>query len=114
MKKLKKYNVSIMCIPFDFENNNEIDTTLIDKCDGIILPGGKVSHELDDKIVKNIYDIDKPTLRICLGMQLMSMAFNNHNIIPVSNHQNGSNYSHFINIDKDTLLYKIIGKENIE
>lgn len=44
----------------------------------------------------------------------MGMAFNNHNIIPVSNHQNGSNYSHSINIDKDTLLYRIIGKENIE
>lgn len=114
IKKLKKYNVSIMCIPFDFENNIEIDTTLIDKCDGIILPGGKVSHELDDKIVKYLYDIDKPTLGICLGMQLMGMAFNNHDIIPVHNHQNGSNYSHFIKIDKDTLLYSIIGEENIE
>ena len=114
IEKLKNYNISIMCIPFDFENNEKIDTTLIDKCDGIILPGGKVSHELDDIIVKYLYDIDKPTLGICLGMQLMGMAFNNHNIIPVSNHQNGSNYYHSINIDKDTLLYRIIGKENIE
>ncbi len=114
IKKIKNYNVSIMCIPFDFENNIEIDTTLIDKCDGIILPGGKVSHELDDKIVKYLYDIDKPTFGICLGMQLMGMTFNNHNIIAVNNHQNGNNYSHIIKIDKDTLLYNIIGEENIK
>ncbi len=114
IEKLRKYNVAIMCIPFDFENDKKIDTTLIDKCDGIILPGGKVSHELDDKIVKYLYDIDKPTLGICLGMQLMSKAFNKHDIIPVYNHQNGSKYSHFINIDKDSLLYKIIGEEKIK
>lgn len=114
IKKIKKYNVSIMCLPFDFENNIEINTTLIDKCDGIILPGGKVSHELDDRIEKYLYDIDKPTLGICLGMQLMGMAFNNHDIIPVNNHQTGRKYSHFIKINKDTLLYSIIGEENIQ
>lgn len=114
VKKLKKYNISIMCIPFDFDDNKNIDTTLIDKCDGIILPGGKISHELDDKIVRYLYEIDKPTLGICLGMQLMGRAFNNYDILPVNNHQNGSNYSHFINIAKDTLLYKIIRKEKIK
>ena len=41
IKKLKQYNVSIICIPVDFENNLEFDATSIDKCDGIILPGGK-------------------------------------------------------------------------
>ena len=44
----------------------------------------------------------------------MGMTFSNHDIISVDNHQNGSNYSHFINIDKDTLLYNIIGKEKVE
>lgn len=44
----------------------------------------------------------------------MGMDFNNHNIITVQNHRNESNYSHIINIDKDTLLYEIIGKEIIE
>ena len=69
-----------MCIPLDFENDKEFDTNLIEKCDGIILPGGKTRHELDNKIVKYLYEIDKPTLGICLGMQLMCMTFNNNNI----------------------------------
>ena len=114
IEKLKKYNVSIMCIPFDFKNDKKIDTTLIDKCDGIILPGGKVSHELDDEIVKYLYDIDKPTLGICLGMQLIGRNFNNHDIIPVCNHRKESDYSHYISIDKNSLLYEIIGEENIK
>ena len=114
IKKLKKYDVSIMCIPLDFENDKEFDTNLIEKCDGIILPGGKTRHELDNKIVKYLYEIDKPTLGICLGMQLMCMTFNNNNIKYIDNHQNGSNYSHIIKIEKDTLLYNIIGKEYIK
>ena len=40
-KYLRKYNISIMCIPFDFLNsdNLNINKNLIKLCDGIILPG---------------------------------------------------------------------------
>lgn len=40
---LRKYNVSVMCIPFDFLNSSDlnINKPLIELCDGIILPGRK-------------------------------------------------------------------------
>lgn len=114
IQRLKKYNVSIMCIPFDFENNLKFDKTLIDKCDGIILPGGKCSHELDYEIVKYLYNTDKATLGICLGMQLMGKTFNDHIIVPIENHQNGQNCLHKISIKEDSLLFKIVQKKEIK
>lgn len=38
---LRKYNISVMCIPFDFLNTYDlnINKPLIKLCDGIILPG---------------------------------------------------------------------------
>lgn len=41
IKYLRKYNVSVMCIPFDFLNSYDLDInkSLIKLCDGIILPG---------------------------------------------------------------------------
>ncbi len=38
---LRKYNISVMCIPFDFLNSYDLDINkpLIKLCDGIILPG---------------------------------------------------------------------------
>ena len=40
IKYLRKYNVSVMCIPFDFLNSDDlnINKPLIKLCDGIILP----------------------------------------------------------------------------
>ena len=114
IQRLKKYNVSIMCIPIDFESDLQFNKALIDKCDGIILPGGKGSHELDYEIVKYLYDTDKPTLGICLGMQLIGKTFNNHITVPVANHRNSPDYSHKITIEEKSLLFKIIQKEEIE
>ena len=41
IKYLRKYNVSVMCIPFDFLNSDDlnINKPLIKLCDGIILTG---------------------------------------------------------------------------
>lgn len=38
---LRKYNISVMCIPFDFLNDDDLNINkyLIKLCDGIILPG---------------------------------------------------------------------------
>lgn len=41
IKYLRKYNISVMCIPFIFSNSCDLDINkpLIKLCDGIILPG---------------------------------------------------------------------------
>lgn len=38
---LRKYNISVMCIPFDFLKDDDLNINkyLIKLCDGIILPG---------------------------------------------------------------------------
>lgn len=84
----------------------------INLCKGIILPGGDDFSFDDIRIINYLYDNDIPTLGICLGMQSMAYAFNgilNH----ISNHHNKKNYSHIVNIDHNSVIYKIINKDNI-
>ncbi len=81
---------------------------LINICDGIIFQGGDNFEEYDLEALKYIYDINKPVLGICLGMQLMGVLFNG-NMIDIENHK--SKYSHNVYIKKDTKLYKIFNKE---
>ena len=116
IKYLRNFNVLVVCIPFAFSNRLELEINkpLIDKCDGIILPGGRGSHELDYKIVEYLYQINKPTLGLCLGMQLMEKTFNGHITKPIENHRTGKEYSHKITINKNTLLFKILKEEEIE
>lgn len=75
---LREYNVNIITIPIVFKAKNEFEKVkeVIDYCDGIIFPGGKNIKEIDCQIMKYLYKIDKPTLGICLGMQIMGAAFN--------------------------------------
>ena len=70
--------------------------------------------------MRYLHEINKPTLGICLGMQIMGKSFNG-NVIPEGAIQIGKchdapyeEYVHTIKIEKDTLLYDIIGEEEIE
>lgn len=108
---LKKYEIECIGIPIftDFEKIKKI----VKDCHGIILSGGSDFHENDFKLVEYLYKNDIPTLGICLGMQSMAEYFNNKQEIEVKNHYSKNEYAHLVRIKKDSLLYHIIGKEEI-
>ena len=82
------------------------------KCRGIIMQGGDDFKEIHLSIIKYIYNLDIPLLAICMSMQAMGYLFNGK-LRYIDNHKDNCNYSHYINIKKDTLLYKIINKDKI-
>lgn len=110
-KILNEFDVECIGIPISFEF--EKIKRNINDCDGIILPGGSVFYENDFKIIDYLYKKNIPTLGICLGMQSMAEYFNNKQEIEVENHYQTEKYVHLVRIKKDTLLYKIMGKERI-
>lgn len=115
---LKNYPIEVLCIPILF-NENEYDefsraVELISICDGIILPGGAKEYDIDCKIVKYLYDHNIPTLGLCLGMQLMALAFNG-DIEQIRNetHQKKEGYVHEVKIKQGSKLATILQNNKI-
>ena len=75
-------------------------------CDGIIMPGGDKAYKYDYYILEYCIKNNIPVLGICLGMQIMCSS--NNDFIPVYYLTN-----HKIDLNKDSLLYKIFNKEII-
>lgn len=114
--KLINYNNATPSENQDLTNEEkEILIKQLEKCDGILIPGGyKVfSHDffILDYVIKN----NIPTLGICLGMQTMSNYKQEYwNEKNTTNHFDMSgNYLHKVNIDRESQLYKIIEQEQI-
>jgi len=107
----KKFDVMTIGIPIT--NDFEAIINAVSLCDGIVLSGGQYNTENDYKLIKYLYANNIPTLGICLGMQGMCMTFNNKLEVKIPNHNSLDEYVHNININKDSLLYKIIGKDKI-
>ena len=79
---------------------------LINMCDGIIFQGGDDFEEYDLQAIKYIYDIDKPVLGICLGMQLMGILFGGK-FVDIKNHKKKLFYVHNVTINKTSKLFNI-------
>ena len=86
---------------------------LINLCDGIIFQGGDDFETYDLLALKYIYDLNKPILGICLGMQLMGVLFNG-NMIDINNHKKTLNYSHEVKIKRNSKLYNIFKTDIIK
>ena len=84
----------------------------IDKCSGIIMQGGDDYKDIHLSIIKYIYDNNIPLLAICMSMQAMGVVFNGK-LKYIDNHKSKEKYVHHVDISRDTLLYKIIGKNRI-
>jgi putative glutamine amidotransferase len=90
---------------------------ILSLCDAFIVPGGYRLYEYDYYICKYALSNNIPILGICAGMQAMAKTdCENKNVLIDENNSHcvESLYCHDIKINKDSLLYKIIGKETIK
>ena len=107
--------------PLNEEEQSDI-IRVIKMCDGVVMQGGYYSFYYDEFIAKYCLENDIPILGTCLGMQILAAVdYNtsrkkNTQLIKseINHNQYENNYVHDIEIDKNSFLYKIIGKEKIK
>jgi len=99
-------------IPIGITLTNNYKET-INLCDGIIFQGGDDFESYYLESLKYIYDIDKPVLGICLGMQLMGVLFDGI-MIDIQNHKKKLSYAHTVIIRKNSILYNIFKTNSIK
>lgn len=89
---------------------------VINMCDGIILQGGVCSCSYEVECVKIAMNLDKPVIGICAGFNNILRALGSEVIVDETNshYHLDVNYRHEININKNSILYKIIENEKIE
>lgn len=123
---------AIMLMPsqktYDFNESDLGDPTILsekekemlhqqtDLCDGIILQGGDYSNEYEVEIARYALKKDLPMIGICAGFNniLRALGSNIHEDMSRSHSHYVRGYRHPIRIEKDTLLYELIGKEKYE
>lgn len=86
---------------------------LINMCDGIVFQGGDDFEQYDLDALKYIYEIDKPVLGICLGMQLMGVLFDGK-LIDINNHKKTLSYVHSVELSKNSKIYNIFKTNHIK
>ena len=99
------------------DNKKYIDDVL-NKCDGVLFPGGVKFTPFDRYLLEQIIEKQIPTLGICLGMQLMSCYKDNVSLKLIEsdlihNQELDEGFSHKVKIKKDSRLYDILGVEEI-
>lgn len=91
---------------------------MISKCDAIIKPGAIRIYNYERLIHDYTVCQDMPFLGICAGMQLMAhygkpRIENNIRNSSFISHHSPEQYAHKILINRDSLLFQILGKEQI-
>ena len=94
-----------------YDQNSHFDTNILDKCDGVIFQGGTDIYPYYYEILNYCFNNNIPVLGICMGMQIIGLYANKQeddDLIKIDNHYNKE---HFININKDSFLYKLYGEK---
>lgn len=106
----------------EFPELTDEDKKLIDnkfmEIDGLLLPGGFKFTPYDRYLLEEAVNKDIPTLGICLGMQAMSCYKDEIDLRDIDsyiNHkqENDDDLTHSVVINKNSLLYSIVGSEKI-
>ena len=79
-------------------DNSLINTEILDLCDGIIIQGGKDVYPYHFQILEYCIKNNIPLLGICMGHQIIGLYSINSN-----------NDNDLIQIDKNSIMYKIFG-----
>ena len=91
----------------------------IEKLDGLFIPGGDKITKYDYYVLEECLKRNIPILGVCLGMQLIAnYKIDNFKLLDVPNKdihykEDYKEKAHNVTIDKNSLLYKILGKEEI-
>lgn len=128
---VKNGGIAIMLLPTEstlkFNDNDINDNKELTKeeledlyrqlefCDGFILQGGLCSCKYEIEITKKILELDKPLMGICAGFNNILRALGSDVILDKTKSHDyyDVNYKHKINIEKNTILYNLVGKETI-
>lgn len=107
----------------DFPDFNEEEKESIaywlSMCDGLFLPGGLKFTKYDKYVVELALKKDIPILGVCLGMQILA-NYNRDNQLSLIDssikhlQDEEALYCHKVKIAPNSLLYRIIDKEEIE
>ena len=95
--------------------------SLINKCNGFILPGGDNFSDIEDEVIKYAIREDKPLFGICLGMQALAcFSVKEDQLLDLTTrnmsnaHKSRKKYVHKIIINRNSLLYKLLKKDKIK
>ena len=88
----------------------------LELCDGFILQGGLYSCNYEIEMAKKILELNKPLIGICAGFNNILRALGSDVILDETRSHDyyDNKYRHSIKLNKDTMLYKLIGKDKIE
>ena len=115
---------SISYVDTKYRDQNELsdeEKEMLNKelsvCDGFLFPGGGKINNFDIYIRDYAIEHDIPILGICLGMQIISNygrdIYNKKIVSDINHNVDNKEGIHFVNINTDSMLYRIVGSNQI-